>query len=314
MSLLTIDYHTLTQEIHDPQLDSMGIHLSVKRDDQNDQLISGNKFRKLKYNLIEADKLGYRTLITFGGAYSNHIHALAAAGQRFGFKTIGIIRGEKPPTLNPTLADTLDFGMDLQFISRTDYRDKHTAAFAERLVKRFGPHYLVPEGGSNALALVGCIEMVQEFKHNYDYICLACGTGGTMAGIIAGLQQKGQVMGFPVLKGGSFLSREIARLVWEYNKSKHRNWKLLTDYHFGGYARYNWDLIQFINRFYTDHNIPLDPVYTGKMMFGVFDQVKKGYFRKGSKILAIHTGGLQGIRGFNDRFGKLIRFDPRESG
>jgi 1-aminocyclopropane-1-carboxylate deaminase/D-cysteine desulfhydrase-like pyridoxal-dependent ACC family enzyme len=312
--LLTIDYHTPIQGINDPQLDKLGISLSVKRDDQNDQLISGNKFRKLKYNLIEADNLGCRTLITFGGAYSNHIHALAAAGKRFGFKTIGIIRGEKLPTLNPTLADAVDFGMDLTFISRTDYRDKHSEGFAEQLVKRFGPHYLVPEGGSNALALKGCVEMVQEFKDNYDYVCLACGTGGTIAGIIAGLQNKGKILGFPVLKGGSFLNPEIERLIRQYKNSHYSNWQLMTDYHFGGYARYNWNLIQFINRFYTNHKIPLDPVYTGKMMFGVFDQIKKGYFRKGSKILAIHTGGLQGIRGFNDRFGNLIRFDPRESG
>ncbi len=312
--MLTIDYHTTTQLIADPILDKIGINLSVKRDDQNDRLISGNKFRKLKYNLIEAEKLGHQTLITFGGAYSNHIHALAAAGQRFGFRTIGIIRGERPAVLNPTLNDALGFGMELQFITREAYRNKNTAAFADELQRQYGPHYLIPEGGSNVLALRGCVELVGEFTETYDYVCLPCGTGGTIAGVVAGMNHKGQVIGFPVLKGGAFLKKNIESLTREFNGKKYENWHLATDYHFGGYARYNWDLIRFINNFYSNHHIPLDPVYTGKMMYGVYDLIKKGLFAKGSSILVIHTGGLQGIRGFNDRFGLLVRCDPREEG
>lgn len=310
--MLTIDYHTPTQVIADPQLDKLEVSLSVKRDDQNDRLISGNKFRKLKYNLIEAEKRGQRTLITFGGAYSNHIHALAAAGERFGFRTIGIIRGERPAILNPTLNDAQKFGMELQFITREAYRNKDAATFREELEKHYGPHYLVPEGGSNVLAVRGCVEIVSEFTETYDHICLACGTGGTIAGIIAGMNHNGKVHGFSVLKGGSFLTEEIEHLIRDFNGESYDNWQLATDYHFGGYARYNWDLIQFINNFYANHHIPLDPVYTGKMMFGVYDLVNQGFFAKGSNILAIHTGGLQGIRGFNDRFGRLVRYDPRK--
>ena len=300
--------HTPTIEIKPRELRKHNIRLFIKRDDLTDPVISGNKFRKLKYNLISAQKDGYKTLLTFGGAYSNHIHAAASAGSRFGFNTIGIIRGERPKVLNPTLIDAESFGMKLYFISRSAYRNKKDPGFIDDLHKKFGDFYLVPEGGSNPLAVKGCIEIVDDFEDTYDYVTLACGTGGTLAGVVAGLDGKSQVLGFPVLKGGEFLYNDITNLINLYNGKKYENWSLFTQYHFGGYAKYSWDLIKFINYMHIKHKLQLDPIYTGKMFFGVCDLAHQGYFKENSKILAIHTGGLQGIRGFNQRFGSLIKF------
>ena len=299
--------HTPTIEIKPRELKKHNIRLFIKRDDLTDPIISGNKYRKLKYNLISAQKQGYKTLLTFGGAYSNHIHAAASAGSRFGLRTIGVIRGERPKKLNPTLADAESFGMEFNFVSRTAYREKKDPGFIEDLHKKYGDFYLVPEGGSNPLAVKGCIEIVDDFDDTYDYVTLACGTGGTLAGIIAGLNGKSRVLGFPILKGGSFLYDDISNLIRQFNGKKYDNWSLFTQYHFGGYAKYNWDLIKFINYIHIKHKLQLDPVYTGKMLFGVCDLVHHGYFPENSKILAIHTGGLQGIRGFNQRFGSLIK-------
>jgi 1-aminocyclopropane-1-carboxylate deaminase/D-cysteine desulfhydrase-like pyridoxal-dependent ACC family enzyme len=285
----------------------------MMRDDLNDPLISGNKMRKLKYNLLEAKNKKCDTLLSFGGAYSNHIHALAAAGHRFGFRTIGIIRGQRPEQLNPTLADAQRFGMDLRFVARSLYRQVKYPDARAHLQEEFGRHYWVPEGGSNNLALRGVAEMMQRPDRSYNYVCTAVGTGGTLAGIIAGIGAKGHVIGFPVLKDGAFLAGDIRDLLQAADTKDHKNWHLETGYHFGGYARYDQGLVDFINYFYEHHSIPLDPVYTGKMMYGIFDLVKRGRIPEGSEMLAIHTGGLQGIRGFNDRFGRLIRFDPRDA-
>lgn len=284
------------------------MRLFVKREDLTDPVISGNKYRKLKYNLILARERGYQTLLTFGGAYSNHIHALASAGSRFGFKTIGVIRGERPVKLNPTLKDAETNGMELYFIPRTVYRKKNDRDLKEGLRSKFGNFYLVPEGGSNALAVKGCTEIVDDFEDAYDYVALACGTGGTIAGIIAGLNGKSRVLGFPVLKGGSFLYEDISRLIEKYNSKHYDNWSLFTQYHFGGYAKFDWKLLRFINHMHDKHKLQLDPIYTGKMLYGLCDLVHHGFFKRNSKILAIHTGGIQGIRGFNERFGHLIRF------
>jgi 1-aminocyclopropane-1-carboxylate deaminase len=294
-------------KINDPDIEKHDVQLFIKREDLTDPYVSGNKFRKLKYNLIEAKSAGHHTILTFGGAFSNHIHAVAYVGYKFGFKTVGIIRGEEKLPLNATLLEAESYGMQLHYISRAQYKNKIDDRFNEELKSKFGHFYLVPEGGSNALAVQGCTEIIDEEVLTFNHICCAAGTGGTLAGIIAGLRGKNKVWGFPALKNAGFLNEVIADLISGYNSTSFNNWNLILDYHFGGYAKYNWNLIAFINSFKKKHDIQLDPIYTGKMAYGIYDLVKKGFFDKGDRILAVHTGGLQGIRGFNDRFGNIVK-------
>ena len=271
------------------------ISLFIKRDDLIHPIISGNKFRKLKYNLIEAKNQKKITLLTFGGAFSNHILAVSAAGKEYGFDTIGIIRGEELEDkieTNPTLQKAKEFGMVFDFISRQEYRNKNNPEFLKKLKEKFGEFYLIPEGGTNEFAIKGCEEILTEDDKNFDFICCAIGTGGTISGIINSSKDCQKILGFPALKG-DFLTEDIRKF------AKKDNWELVTDYHFGGYAKYDATLIEFINNFYEKHQIPLDPIYTSKMVFGVLDLIEKEYFPPKSKILVIHTGGLQGINGIN---------------
>jgi len=279
------------------QLVSFGfgdVSLTIKREDQIHPFVSGNKFRKLKYNLIQAKSDNYDTLLTFGGAFSNHIAAVAAAGKEQGFKTIGIIRGDELfEHQNPTLLFAKSCGMRLEFISRENYRLKMEAFFIDQLKQQFGDFYLIPEGGTNELAVKGCKEILIEADSQFDYICCAVGTAGTIAGLINSAKPQQKVLGFPALKG-DFLQEEICKF------AASGNWELISDYHFGGYGKINEDLIRFINAFHNQTKIPLDPIYTGKMVYGIADLIHQGYFPKESKILAIHTGGLQGISGMNN--------------
>lgn len=257
--------------------------------------ISGNKYRKLKYNLLAAQEQGYDTLLTFGGAYSNHIAAVAFTGKERGMMTIGIIRGEELHDNwqgNPTLEHAYSNGMRFKFVSRQTYKEKESSEFILKLKQQFGDFYLVPEGGTNALAVKGCEEILTEQDAEFDFICTCVGTGGTVAGLINSSHEHQRVFGFSALKG-DFLNKTIAEITTK------DNWRLMTYYHFGGYAKVSLELIQFINRFKTDTGIPLDPIYTGKMLFGLFDMIKNDNFAKGTKILAIHTGGIQGIVGMN---------------
>jgi len=271
------------------------ISLYCKRDDLLHPLISGNKFRKLKYNILEAQQLNKTTLVTFGGAFSNHIVATAAAGKENGFKTIGVIRGNELEyqQLNPTLAHASSLGMQFFYVDRETYRNKENPNFIESLHNRFGDFYLIPEGGTNNLAIKGCEEIVtEEDKNEFDYICSAVGTGGTISGIINSSSNHQKILGFAALKG-DFLSNDIRKFVQK------TNWEIISDYHFGGYGKIKPELVAFLNQFYKQTHIPLDPIYTGKMMFGIFDLIEKKYFKPNAKILAIHTGGLQGIKGVN---------------
>ncbi|GAA4932337.1 pyridoxal-phosphate dependent enzyme [Algibacter agarivorans] len=272
-----------------------GVELFIKREDQLHAFVSGNKYRKLKYNLLQAEKSGFKTLLTFGGAFSNHIAAVSSAGNILGFKTIGIIRGEElrdKISENPTLNFAKENGMQFKFVSRGLYRNKTSDDFLNELKNEFGNFYLIPEGGTNSLAIKGCEEILTDNDETFDYICCAVGTGGTISGLINCLKPSQQVLGFPALKG-DFLQQDISKF------ARQTNWKLISDYHFGGYAKINEELVTFINQFKIDFDIPLDPVYTGKMLYGIMDLIEKNYFPKGSKILAIHTGGLQGIDGMN---------------
>lgn len=291
-------------EIFDTVLDEKQIRVFVKREDLTDEFISGNKFYKLKYNLIEAQKLGYKTLLTFGGAFSNHIHATAYAGKKYGLKTIGVIRGEEHLPLNPTLSSAQEFGTIIEYLSRSSYRNKYDENLIENLKSKFGDFYLVPEGGSNALAIKGVAEIIPTINERFNFICSACGTGGTLAGLILGLDSKSYALGFSALKGGSFLYNNIKKLLSEYQKETLTNWQIHLDYHFGGYAKVNKELIDFCYDFKNKHKIEIEPIYTGKMFYGIFDLIKKDYFPKYSTIVAVHTGGLQGINGLH--FRKII--------
>lgn len=286
---------SVNQEISLPLLTEKKIYLSIKREDLIHPLVSGNKFRKLKYNLIEAKKQGFNTILTFGGAYSNHIVATAYAGKWHGFKTIGIIRGEELSgkwEANPTLQLASDDGMQLKFISRDGYRKTKNPSYLKKLQQEFESSYILPEGGTNTLAVRGCEEILTPEDAGFGVVCCAVGTGGTLAGIINSSLENQRVLGFPALKG-NFLSEDI-------RKFAHKdNWELVEDYHFGGYAKLTAELIDFINGFKAQTQIPLDAIYTGKMVYGILDLVKKNYFFPKTKILAIHTGGLQGIAGMN---------------
>lgn len=282
---------------------NQNIQLWMKRLDEVLPKGFGNKIYKLKYNLLEAEKLGCKTVLTFGGAYSNHIAAVAQEAKNRGFKSIGIIRGEElgrniNQTLqqNPTLAQAVKNGMQLEFISRTAYREKHTTAFKKDLIKRFGEVYSLPEGGTNSLAVKGCEEILTPADHRFDYICCPVGTGGTLSGIIKSATSEQQVIGFAALNAD--LTEDIEKFV------AIGDGKLLPDTNFGGFAKINNELVSFINRFVEEHQIYLDPIYTGKMMYGIIDRIKNGYFKENSRILAIHTGGLQGIAGMNQRLAK----------
>ncbi len=281
-----------TQEI---KIVNSTVKVFIRREDLIHPFVSGNKFRKLKYNLLQAIKKNHHTLLTFGGAYSNHIAATAYAGKESGFITIGIIRGDELASKikeNPTLKFAQDCGMKFEFVSREQYRMKESSDFISKLNEKYGSYYLVPEGGTNSYAILGCEEILTNEDFIFDYICCSVGTGGTIAGISNSITGKQKVLGFPSLKG-DFLQKDIC------NFAKHDNFSLISDYHFGGYGKVNEELILFINTFYKEYKIPLDPIYTGKMVFGVIDLIKKNYFPENSKILLIHTGGIQGVEGMN---------------
>ncbi len=289
------------QHLESDLLQEKEITLFVRREDLLHPEVSGNKWRKLKYNLLAAAELGSDTLLTFGGAYSNHIAAVAAAGNLFGFKTIGLIRGEETLPLNPTLHQATKNGMQLQYVNRETYRRKHEPDFLETLLKKHGPAYLIPEGGTNCPAVKGSSEIVSEIAEPYDVLCCAAGTGGTAAGILYGLNDTKKLVAFSALKG-NFLTEEINRLTQECYGKTYKNWQLQTNYHFGGYAKTKPELFAFISEFESQFQIPLEPVYTGKMFYGLFDLIRKDHFSTGTKIMAIHTGGLQGRAGFAGKF------------
>lgn len=288
------------QQVQLPLLNKYGIRLFIKRDDLIHPHVQGNKWRKLKFNLIEARTKRYQTLLTFGGAYSNHIYATAAAAQAFGFNAIGVIRGKKPSVLSATLQFALSAGMQLHFVERAAYGDK--ASLTDKLREAYGDFCMIPEGGTNLLALKGVEEMMIEMDAEFDYYCAAVGTGGTLAGMIAALRGRGKVTGFSSLKGEDTLTAGINELVRGYTGSRYHNFNINFDYHFGGYARVQPELITFIRQFKKDTGIQLEPVYTGKMLYGLFDLIMKGYFPAGSRVVAIHTGGLQGLAGFSEYF------------
>ncbi|MGZ5578544.1 MAG: 1-aminocyclopropane-1-carboxylate deaminase/D-cysteine desulfhydrase [Methylobacter sp.] len=288
---------SILTKIDDPLLAQHQIELWMKRDDLLHPVISGNKWRKLKYILDHALSLGADTIVSMGGVYSNHLHALAYTGKMLGLKTLGLVRGECPETLTPTLQDAVQWGMDLKFISRSEYRTLRQYKNWSELPGLQARQYWLPEGGAQALALAGVAELVREITIPYDVLCLPCGTGTTLAGIVQAVSEDVSVLGIAALKNAGFLVEDVNALL----SLSSNNWMVNLDYHFGGFANVNAELNAFIDDFEIKTTIPLEPVYTGKMMYAVYELIKKHYFKPGQRIITLHTGGLQGKRGFLTR-------------
>lgn len=300
---------TSIQQIHHPDLEGNGVEVWMKRDDQINPEVSGNKWRKLKYYIEKAKER--EGILTFGGAYSNHIAATAAAGKLLGIKTIGIIRGDElNENSNDTLRKAAADGMKLIFVSREEYGYKYDHAYHKQIREEYGDVVIVPEGGAGYDGMVGTSEIIKGYRE-FDLFAVPCGTGATLAGIIISLEEHQKALGFSTLKG-DFMETEVNQLLNTYflNPDIHLDYQddfsIYNDYHFGGYARVNPELIDFIRTFYKHTGIKLDPIYTGKMMFGLFDLIKNKNIYTQKKILAIHTGGLQGIEGVEAKFGESL--------
>ncbi|GAA0401555.1 1-aminocyclopropane-1-carboxylate deaminase [Acrocarpospora corrugata] len=262
------------------------VRVWLKRDDLIGGDISGNKWRKLKYNV------GPGAVLTFGGAYSNHVRAVAVAGERYGFETVGVIRGEERLPLNPVLGEAVRRGMRLRYLDRATYRLKHTPEVLDWLRGEYPGYRILPEGGSNPAAVRGCMELPAEISAYipFDVICCPVGTGGTLAGIAAGLTPGQRAIGFPALRGATYLTNEITRLQHETLGHPTPNWHLETTYHFGGYARTTPELSTFIEDFDHRHGIRLDRIYVAKMMYGLLDMIASGTFSPGTTVVAVITG------------------------
>lgn len=293
-------------QLKEPLLAEKNIQLFIKRDELIHPVIQGNKWRKLKYNLLAAAEQSATTILSFGGAYSNHLHALAAAGQLFNFKTIGIVRGERPATLSPSLQDMQDWGMQLEFISRADYRMRDSSEFIQQLKQKYGEFYLLPEGGNNTAGRQGCAELLDELEQTYDVICCEVGSGTQFSALVSQHASSSQAaqqthyLGFVVMKNPTLLQQ--LKDYFQQQQVAYSNWSLNHDYHFGGFARADDTLHKFIRQFKQQHGIQLEPVYSGKMLYGIYQLIEQDYFKPGSRILAIHGGGLQGLRGFADAY------------
>jgi 1-aminocyclopropane-1-carboxylate deaminase len=269
-----------------------GVSVYIKREDLIHPIISGNKWRKLKYNFKEINNKKYSTVLSFGGAYSNHLHALSWFANKQKIKSIGIVRGEFKSTLNSTLSFCENNNMDLYFLDRRTYRtNKYSNKLVDDLKKKYENIYIIPDGGCNNFGIKGCEEIMKEVNQKFDFICSSFGTGCTAAGIINSLSLNQKYLGISSLKGAFYMKEEIFKM-----SKENKNWELNFDYHFGGFGKTNQDLEKFIKYFYVSFKIMLDPVYTGKLFFGIFDLILNNFFEPNSNILIIHTGGLQGIQ------------------
>ena len=290
------------QCINLPQTEKAGVQLYVKRDDLIQPLYGGNKIRKLKYNVQQCLREGKTGLLTCGGAYSNHIIATAAYGKEHGLKTKAIIRGDELLIENPTLKDAAALGMEFVFVSREQYRsirENNLLAF-ELSNSKLEDFYFIPEGGTNKFAIEGVAELVAEIDIPFDYIATPCGTGGTFAGLMKGIKDlDAKLLVFSALKNGDYVIDEVAELLKdEFDRTKLA--LFTSEYVFGGYGKMKPELIEFVKSFEQQTGILLDPIYNGKMLFGLLDKIESGYFKKGSVIVALHTGGVQAWRGFGD--------------
>lgn len=289
-----------------------GVEIHMKRDDLIHPEVSGNKWRKLKYHYEAFRESGKEVMLTFGGAFSNHISATAALGKMYGFATKALVRGEEVSS-NPTLDFCRSCGMEIEPISRKQYDAKDDPEFLQMLEEALPNVYLVPEGGKGALGMRGCLDIMDEVDEKFDQVCVAGGTATTMAGMMSSGYET-QYHLYPALKGGEFLRKAIQQHLVDFGQqfstqglgkiSARSSLFLQNDYHFGGYGKVQPELIQFMNDFYRKYEIPFDPIYTGKVMYGIWDRIETGKVEAGTKVLAIHTGGLQGIKGMNERLQK----------
>lgn len=279
-------------ELENPVLEKKNIKLQLARLDKIHPVISGNKLFKLHYFIDEAMQSNHKTMVSFGGAYSNHLVAIAFAGKESGLKSIGIVRGEEPKNLSHTLQQCLQYGMQLQFITRNEYKNTGQPDFINNLKLKYGDFTLVPEGGYHPLGAAGASLIMDLLKDkNATHICTATGTATTLAGLLLKAQQSQQVITVPVIKNMNDIEERLFYLI---NKKKHNNLQIFDDYHFGGYAKKTEELINFMNVFYANYGVPTDFVYTAKMMYAILDKINNNFFPAGSSIVCLHTGGLQG--------------------
>ena len=279
-----------------PILTRHGVEVDVKRDDLIHPVVSGNKLYKLHYNLEAFLRGDYKTLVTFGGAYSNHVHALAYAGKELGAPTVAIIRGEQLLPLNPTLTDCVNWGMVLEPVSRGVYRQKEGDDEIKSILSSYDRPYLVPEGGGNTLGVKGASLMLESVdQENYDIIVVASGTGATVAGLIYASEPWVNIIGVATLKGASWMSLEVREHLQSLNCFK-INWQINCDYHFGGYGKKNAELDAFVKKIGSEYKLFIEPIYTGRALYALLDLVVKGEIKSGARVLFIHSGGMQGIR------------------
>ena len=308
-SLSSFQFHQPpeVQQVAHALLRQRDIQLSVLRLDALDPYLGGNKWFKLQAYLRDAERLGYTRLLSFGGAWSNHLYALAAAGQRFGFGTIGIVRGERPNQLNLLLTDVQAMGMQLVFVSRSDYRRRYELPYLDQLRAQFSPCYIIPEGGAGALGVQGAANMLPvPLRSAFDVFTLACGSGTSAAGLLSVLPSSAQLLGFSALKDNGSLQTAVAAMV----SNVQAEWRIDSNFAGGGFARVDAELVRFMDAFTADTGIPLEPVYTAKLFKGLFALIDAGEFEAGTRLLALHTGGLQGVRGMQARLQKLRTTAP----
>jgi len=283
-------------------------NIFVERFDKTHPVLQGNKWFKLKRNILACLEQGKDSLLTFGGAYSNHIHATAGAGKIFGLPTTGVIRGERTDPLNHTLREAESFGMRLHFVTRSEYRERYSEEYIERLRTIFGDFYFVPEGGSNRLGYLGASEMLPADAPEFDYIVMATGSGGTLGGnLLAAWEGKNhhtKFLSIPVLRDHHYIIDNLKKTIAAEGVENFDNLSVIDGFHFGGYAKTNEQLLQFIIHAQDEQKIELDPVYTGKVLFAVSELSKNGFFKETDGVLVYHTGGLQGKSGFIERFPK----------
>jgi len=294
--------------LDDPWLDPYNVRIFIKRDDLIDSRVSGNKLRKLKYALRRYQKSGYSGIISFGGSWSNHLHATSCVAEKYSIPMIAIVRGEVPPTPSATLIDIQLSGTSIHHVSRSDYREFRALAEQERLsesdfIQQWPDYMVIPEGGCSSDAITGVADIITEDEIDFEAIYLACGTGATLAGLAVGLanQPDTRLTGIAALKAGDSLMQNVQRLLDHHQFGYSNNWRINDQFHFGGFAKTTPELIEFMCHLYERTGLISEPVYTGKTLFALYQHIQQGHFAAGSKVMLLHTGGLQGLRGYQNK-------------
>jgi 1-aminocyclopropane-1-carboxylate deaminase len=304
---------SITEKIELPLFKQHNIHVQIKRDDLIHDEISGNKWRKLKYNLLNFKQKKYAGVVTFGGSFSNHIHAFAYACKQQNIPCVGVIRGEPQYANNFTLTWARHWGMHCHFVDRLTYRRRSEDNYLNELMQKFPNHLIIPEGGTNVDAIKGVAEIISELKNqsSFDTLITPVGSGGTLAGLITGDSQQNKtphkILGIAVLKQAEYLLTDVKQLLPDFAKG-HNNWQLLTKFHRGGYGKINNKDIERLKQINQQTGIVFEPVYSGKMMLALCELIEQGYFHANERIVLVHTGGLQGLGGMIEQ-GRLSAND-----